>query len=662
MARLKVFLDGQLSSQHELNPSRDFVAGRGESCDCVLRPERGISRQHFKIFQTEMGWEIESLSRFGELYINGEKIERTLLMPGQMFSVPPYEFVFEEGVSRPEVSVPSIQPPELGRTNTHGAGGSGTNGGSDERTLIGAMPSAAILRLIDNRGNLVQTFGLQGFNWVAGRDVGCTIFIDNAKISRKQFEIQKTEETYFIRDLGGTNGTLVNGRLIPNDQWTQLQSSDVITVADWSLVFEIRDAEFEQRLAQVDPAFRSPVAFTNGGGGGGYNMPAPYADPMNMPAMYLPPGPRGAGGGGASSTEGMMLFGRRVTWLNPARLAILVVLFMAVVYYVSEEMGGSEQPAVVKVQSPFDKLPIEKQQIVKQTYSLATEYYMTGRFSQAMQKLQELHAIIPAYEDSQQLLGYVQTAMEIKENQEKLRAQEADEKRIRELVKQVMDQCKAMVEKERETITMDRLEACVQKALEHDPNNSEVEILRQQVDNLVQGRAIAAAQKAEYEKKVQAMEALYKRAVKTEKRKRPLTAISQYHKVVTAPLPDPKGRKARAQRRIASIEKDIRYRQGAVIKQAEAEYAKGNRKVAIQLLKKSIRINPGNNKVEERIAEIIAELRKDMQPIYHEGILEESVGNVDTARQRFTKILDISVPGEEYYDKAKMKMRKYGQP
>lgn len=658
MARLKVFLDGQLSSQHELNPSQDFVAGRGESCDCVLRPERGISRQHFKIFQTEMGWEIESLSRFGELYINGEKIERTLLSPGQMFSVPPYEFVFEEGPAQNEVSVPSIRPPELSsRTNTQGGG---ITNSSDERTQIGAMPSAAILRLIDNRGNLVQTFGLQGFNWVAGRDVGCTIFIDNAKISRKQFEIQKTEETYFVRDLGGTNGTLVNGRHIPNDQWTQLQSSDVITVADWSLVFEIRDAEFEQRLAAVDPAFRSPVAFTGGGGqgGGGYS-PVPYSDPMSMPAMYLPPGPNAPGNAAAG---GMMLFGRHFPGLNPVRLALIVIILLGVGYFVNEELNPPEAPKQAKVQSPFDALPVEKQQIVKQTYSLATEYYMTGRFSQALQKLQELHSIIPAYEDSQQLMNYVQTAMEIKENQEKLRAQEEDEKRLRAMVKEVMDKCKAMVEKERATITMDRLEACVQGALEHDPNNGEVEVLRQQVDALVQDRAIKAAQSAEQQAKIKAMEALYKRAVATEKRKRPLTAIGEYAKVVAAPLPDPNGRKRQAQRRIASIEKDVRNRQGALIKAAEAEYAKGNRKGAIQMLKKSIRVNPGNNRVDERITEIIAELRKDMQPIYHEGILEESVGNVDTARQKFTKILEISIAGEEYYDKAKMKMRKYGQP
>lgn len=660
MARLKVFLDGQLSSQHELNPSRDFVAGRGESCDCVLRPERGISRQHFKIFQTEMGWEIESLSRFGELYVAGEKIERTLLVPGQMFSVPPYEFVFEETAARGEVSVPSISPPDLHR-NTNGTdAGNGTSGG-DERTVVGAMPSNAILRLIDHRGNLVRTFGLEGFNWVAGREIGCTIFIDNSKISRKQFEIQKTEETYFIRDLGGTNGTLVNGRLIPNDQWTQLQSSDVLTVADWSLVFEIRDTEFEQRLAQVDPAFRAPVAFSSGPPGGGGYFPSQSADPMNLPAMYLPQQPGQGMGGVAAPVGGMMLLGKNISWLNPIRLVIIVIGLLGGLYYAVEGTGEEAGPAQVKVQSSFDKLTTEKQQIVKQTYSLANEYYMTGRFSQAMQKLDELHAIIPAYEDSQQLLSYVKTAMDIKADQEKLKAQEADEKKLRALVREILDKCKAMVEKEIKTITLDRLEGCVQNALMHDPNNAEVDGMRQLVDKLVQDRAIAAATAAEHQKKVKAMEALWAKARATEKSKRPLTAIEQYSRVVNAPLPDPNNRKEKAQRRIASIEKDIRWRQSALIKAAEVEYAKGNRKGAIQMMKKAIRVNPGNPRVEERIVEIIAELRKDMQPIYHEGILEESVGEVDAARQKFTKILDTSVIGEEYYEKAKMKMKKYGQ-
>lgn len=654
MARLKVFLDGQLNSQHELSPGQDFVAGRGESCDCVLRPERGISRQHFRVWQTESGWEIESLSRFGELYVGGEKIERTILQPGQMFSVPPYEFHFDDGSNSAEVSVPSIAPPELsGRTHggTHGTGG-------DERTVVGPMPSAAILRLVNNRGEMLQTFSLQGSNWVAGRDISCSIFIDNAKISRKQFEVQKTDETFFVRDLRGINGTLVNGSLIPHDQWTQLQSSDVISIADCSLVFEIRDLSFEQRVSEVDAAFRAPVTFSSGGGGAGQNPygSGAYQDQTSMPAMYLPQNPKGRGASG-----GMSLFGMHVSWLNPLRLGILVIVIFSGAYYYMEG-GGAEPPKpTAAAQTPFDKLPIEKQQVIKQAYQLARDLYMTGRFELARQKIEEIHAVIPYYEDTQDLLNLVDIAISTQRDRDKLLAQQEDEKRRMAKVKEVVEQCRVLIQKKRQTIVLEEIENCVQPALEFDPQNADIESLRKDVDYLVQERAIKAEQAREFQHRVEQREKLYKKAQVIDKSGRPLTAIEAYLMVVRSQLPDPNNRKTKSQRRIASIEKDLRYRQGSLLKKAEAEYKKGNRKGAIQSLKKAIRINPGNPRVEDRIAEIVAELRKDMQPIYHEGILEESVGNVDTARQKFTKIMEISVPGEEYYDKAKMKMKKYGQ-
>lgn len=658
MARIKVFLDGQITSQHELSPNQDFVAGRGESCDCILRPERGISRQHFKLFQTELGWELESLSRFGELYVGGEKVDRTVLQPGQTFSVPPYEFVFEENFGNPEISVPSISAPRIYSGGEPNLGG--TNSGADERTQIGAMPSAAILRLVDHRGQLVQTFNLQGFNWVGGRDISCSIFIDNNKISRKQFEIQKTEETYFIRDLSSVNGTLVNGSPISTDQWTQMQSSDVLTVADWSVIFEIRDVNFEQRLSEVDAAFRAPVAYVPGS-----YAPNGFQDPMSMPALYLPRSDGGSGAPGqpgipGGALPGMKLFGRQISWLNPVRLAILVVAVFAIGYSVMDE--GESGPAQLKVQTAFEKLPIEKQQVVRMTYMNGRDLYSAGKYELARQKIAELHLIIDSYEDSKKLAEDIEHGVSAQQDKGKIQAQLEEDQKRQLHVREVVESCRALVKAKRFSIVLDDIEACVQPALEFDPQNADIETLRKDVDFLVQEREIKAAQKADIAKKVAQRDALYKRATQIEKSGRPLTAITAYMNVVRSPLPDPKNTKHRSQRKIASIEKDLRVRQSRLIRTADSEYAKGNRKAAIRALKKALRINPGSSQIEDRIGQIIAELRKDMQPIYHEGILEESVGNVDTARQKFVKILDTSIAGEEYYDKAKMKMRKYGQP
>jgi hypothetical protein len=56
----------------------------------------------------------------------------------------------------------------------------------------------------------------------------------------------------------------------------------------------------------------------------------------------------------------------------------------------------------------------------------------------------------------------------------------------------------------------------------------------------------------------------------------------------------------------------------------------------------------------------MSELRKSMMPIYQDSILEESVGEVESAKLKWQKIRDLSLPGEDYYEKAKVKLKKYG--
>jgi hypothetical protein len=55
----------------------------------------------------------------------------------------------------------------------------------------------------------------------------------------------------------------------------------------------------------------------------------------------------------------------------------------------------------------------------------------------------------------------------------------------------------------------------------------------------------------------------------------------------------------------------------------------------------------------------MSELKKQMQALYQEGVREESVGEVETAKVRWRKIVELSIPEEDYYKKAKIKLRKY---
>jgi pSer/pThr/pTyr-binding forkhead associated (FHA) protein len=67
-----------------------------------------------------------------------------------------------------------------------------------------------------------------------GRNSDCDIFIDDAVVSTRHAVIEKTESStpesdveYYIRDLGSTNGTYVNGAAVTHQQ---LHHDDVIRI------------------------------------------------------------------------------------------------------------------------------------------------------------------------------------------------------------------------------------------------------------------------------------------------------------------------------------------------------------------------------------------------------------------------------------------------
>ncbi len=74
------------------------------------------------------------------------------------------------------------------------------------------------------------TFGLAaGCGVILGADQGCDVRIDIDHISREHAEFWVDEsERLFIRDLGSTNGTRVNGQKIAPRVDTELTNGDVV--------------------------------------------------------------------------------------------------------------------------------------------------------------------------------------------------------------------------------------------------------------------------------------------------------------------------------------------------------------------------------------------------------------------------------------------------
>ncbi|MBQ7752693.1 MAG: FHA domain-containing protein [Treponema sp.] len=69
-----------------------------------------------------------------------------------------------------------------------------------------------------------------------GRESDNNVVVDNKLASRHHAMIQKIKNAYFIKDMGSTNGTFINGVRIPNDKYVKLNPGDKITIGNMSLV------------------------------------------------------------------------------------------------------------------------------------------------------------------------------------------------------------------------------------------------------------------------------------------------------------------------------------------------------------------------------------------------------------------------------------------
>jgi pSer/pThr/pTyr-binding forkhead associated (FHA) protein len=105
----------------------------------------------------------------------------------------------------------------------------------------------------------VQVYDLEGPTIRIGRMPDMEIVIDNVSVSRRQAEIALVDGAWMVRDLGSSNGTLVNGERLTGDR--ALKPGDEIGLGKYSLFFE-------RVLTGTQPAPPPPSAQVRPGGAG----------------------------------------------------------------------------------------------------------------------------------------------------------------------------------------------------------------------------------------------------------------------------------------------------------------------------------------------------------------------------------------------------------
>ena len=75
------------------------------------------------------------------------------------------------------------------------------------------------------------------FATLIGRSPECDVFLDDVTVSRRHAELQRTGETFTIRDLGSLNGTYVNRQRIES---ATLEDDDEVQIGKYRLTFLLR--------------------------------------------------------------------------------------------------------------------------------------------------------------------------------------------------------------------------------------------------------------------------------------------------------------------------------------------------------------------------------------------------------------------------------------
>ncbi|MGZ3768819.1 MAG: FHA domain-containing protein [Bdellovibrio sp.] len=660
MARLKVRLRGKLVYDITLSPERSYIAGRKEDCDIVLQPEKGISREHCKIFFEEGAWQVQVISRYGEVIHNGQTEQQFGLEHGTHFIVTPYEFEFHS------TSTLSPEPQHDNYPAISGGNSVAVNSGEGhEKTVIAASPMVAYIKIVDSNNELKEIIRLDaGDSWIAGRDPSCHIQIRDQRVSRRQFEIRRSGSQYIILDLGSVNGTLLNGNPISSTDPSAIKSGDSISVLDNVLYFELHDAFFQNRLEQVNvPPLNSLAPYSGHGAPiqyrqGSNELMVSHGDVLHYPTV------ENASAGSASAVKPKFDFKK-----NRPKVIGGAVLIVALAYFLSD--GG--QSTATKTDAPaaaptsamqiFAKLKPEQQALVRQRYKDAKNLYMQGKYQLAQDEIVKLQELVPDFEDVKEIERLSKEAIFIQGQQ---RRQEEIEKAKLETEEKIQKQANECQKKINPNITMAEMDDCLSSVLQFNPDHPRILELKTKVESLIAAKEAKEAEKAAYQSQVSKLRGLFNHAQEIEKKGKPLDAVAAYEKVLAASLPDPGGLKAQSKRNITSVKQKMNSSTSGLVSEADKFYQAQNLKSAILSLRKARIIDPENSDVPGKIDQYTTELRKQMMIIYQEGILEESFGNVEGgeskpgAKDKWKKILELDVPDGEYYKKAYIKLKKYG--
>lgn len=268
---------------------------------------------------------------------------------------------------------------------------------------------------------------------------------------------------------------------------------------------------------------------------------------------------------------------------------------------------------------PQGALNSEQKAMIETTFKLAQNLYIRGGYSNCVSELEKLHKVVPAFENSKELAGFCETGVRLLQEQERIAAAEAAKKKAEEFVASAIETCKT-------TLGPNASVAATHECLAEAKSFGGP-------DHPLITETIAAAEIREKEEKFLNEQKL------AELRRQ---------------------REEEARRTLASIQKVKQEKASGLVKECKSVNAKKEYKKAYLLCQEAIKLDPKNKDAKKFGAHALTSLHRRLKSVFDDSTIEESMGNVAEAKQKWQKIIAEDVENGEYGTKARTRLQKYG--
>lgn len=669
MTLLVLSRDGQTIEQLHLQSGQDYIIGRSAECDLVLSSAKGVSRNHLHIYESDQGWAIELTSKFGSALINGEDMnasEALVLNDGDVIRISEFELkvtIRLEAEIKPQQKSTSHEPvksdilPNQGQKQPE-AEYEATSPG----TVVTGQGLSPYLKISEGEVP-IEVLKLEGNYWVFGRDESCEICVPNQKISRKHFELSHDGTRYFIKDLNSSNGTKVNGVAVSASERLPIISGDVIEIMNIVIEFEIRDVAFQNKLQvlpepkPLDKALMHTLGQTalatqelNHSVDGGVFYPPP--DQFDQWGQGVP---------GVILTDTMGRLGNQKDIKKWAlRGTIGALLAVALIFIVLDDKKPTQLEGKEEASSSlpgYEDLSSEQKASIEDSLNLARSLYHNGKYVLCLKEVEKIHALVPFFNNSKEMQTICQQGLNLARQSKEKQRQEKVSRETEEKIAIYVEKCRKAVG---ENPNLEEVEKCLQPANELNPEHPDIMELMtfvrvKQEENEARARARAA-----HLAQVQKGKNAYEQAAMLAKKHQLLQAIDAYQNFIGSSYPDPNNLKDQARREISSIKKKLSDLVSEGFEKCKSEYQNKAYKSAIHACDQALTHDPSRTDVSQLRRDILSDLREEMKVIYEDSILEESLGNVDAAKEKWKEIMKRDIKEDEYFHKAESKLKKYG--